>query len=400
LSNQLAIAVGSEAGDASVAIPQLALWLTSKYGVPFSADTPDQYFAKWNSLVELCESRVSRAQLVGEVNTRVAAGTPTAVHRAVASIPVSNFIDTTFSRQLYKALLELSREPICHDWRIQMIGVWRQSNPERPNVFFSLPPTDGAPTMYGVSEPLARHPQNMIQLENVREMLRGRDLLLVGVSPYEAEYLLHLGELCLAFDKCYVDGERRQEVAYWATRGVMLCDVPMAEILGALTPAQGQAYSRMDGLSPRMALIDIGRQRQYDAFLSYFSGDRDFATRLEGDLHLRGLRIWRDEREIAVGDSMTDKIQRGIADSFTFLIVLSPEALARPWVNEELRAAYALRLASGFRILPIVHRDCELPPFLADYKYADFRDHRRYAEQLSLVERAIQNAVADARGKR
>jgi hypothetical protein len=50
------------------------------------------------------------------------------------------------------------------------------------------------------------------------------------------------------------------------------------------------------------------------------------------------------------------------------------EALSRPWLNEELRAAYLLRLASDFKIFPVLHEECALPLFLADYRYADFRD--------------------------
>ncbi len=89
-----------------------------------------------------------------------------------------------------------------------------------------------------------------------------------------------------------------------------------------------------------------------------------------------------------------------MTDSYTFLIVLSPEALGRPMVNEELRAAYQLRVAGEFKILPILHKECVIPPFLADYRYADFRDPQRYEEQIGLLERAIRRAVEESREKR
>jgi hypothetical protein len=56
----------------------------------------------------------------------------------------------------------------------------------------------------------------------------------------------------------------------------------------------------------------VSRDKQYDAFISYFSGDRPFVQKLEQDLRLRGLHIWRDEREIDIGDSMSEKIQEGL----------------------------------------------------------------------------------------
>ena len=180
----------------------------------------------------------------------------------------------------------------------------------------------------------------------------------------------------------------------------MVGDSSAQDLIARLVPAHGKEYSFLDAIVPSRKLVDISREKQYDAFISYFSGDRDFVAQLERDLVLREFHIWRDEREIEVGDSMTDKIQRGLSDSYTFIIVLSPEALARPWVNEELRAAYAQRLGGNFKILPVLHRECEIPPFLADYKYADFREPRRYQEQLALLERGIRNAVREARGKR
>lgn len=96
---------------------------------------------------------------------------------------------------------------------------------------------------------------------------------------------------------------------------------------------------------------------------------------------------------------MSDKIQEALKDSYSFTIILSPEALKRPWVKEELRAAYVLRLAGEFKILPVLYKECDIPPFLADYKYADFREERRFHEQIELLERSIRNAVAKARGK-
>jgi hypothetical protein len=47
----------------------------------------------------------------------------------------------------------------------------------------------------------------------------------------------------------------------------------------------------------------------------------------------------------------------------------------------------------------VLHKECDIPPFLADYEYADFRDEKRYHEQISLLGRSIKNAVKKAREK-
>jgi hypothetical protein len=153
-------------------------------------------------------------------------------------------------------------------------------------------------------------------------------------------------------------------------------------------------------LIPRGTVLEVTRSKRYDGFMSYFSGDAEFARHLERNLRLRNLNIWRDERDIEVGDSLSTTIQEGLEQSYCFVVVLSPEALTRPWVNEELRAAYARRLAGELKVLPVVYKDCKLPTFLADYKFADFRDETKYEESLALLERSLKNAVKRAQEKK
>jgi len=131
-----------------------------------------------------------------------------------------------------------------------------------------------------------------------------------------------------------------------------------------------------------------------------FSGDKAFAIKLESDLNQRDLRPWRDEGEIEVGDSISDKLELALKDSYSFVIILSKEALQRPWVREELRAAFSLRVEEQLKILPVLYKDCEMPVILMDYKHADFREGKNYAEQLEFLARSIQNAVERARRKK
>jgi hypothetical protein len=170
-------------------------------------------------------------------------------------------------------------------------------------------------------------------------------------------------------------------------------------LIDKLLPYEGGQYTGWDGFIAGRRIIDAMRQKPYDCFISYFSGDREFVRRLEQDLRFHEIELWLDEYEIEVGDSISSKIEEGLAQSYTFVIILSPEALSRAWVKEELRAAYSLKLGGDFKILPVLHKECEIPLFLADYKYADFRDEKRYHEQLSLLERSIKNAVKRAREK-
>lgn len=109
-------------------------------------------------------------------------------------------------------------------------------------------------------------------------------------------------------------------------------------------------------------------------FISYSSKDRDFVRRLANDLRAQKVPIWMDEIELKVGDSLRQTIEHGLQQSSSLLIVLSRNSVNSPWVQQELNAAFALELSRReVFILPAVIDDCEVPPFLQDKLYADFR---------------------------
>ncbi len=109
-------------------------------------------------------------------------------------------------------------------------------------------------------------------------------------------------------------------------------------------------------------------------FLSHTSFDKPFVEKLAKDLQRIGVNVWYDKWEIKVGDSITWKIEEGIRENEYLAIVLSPEALNSEWVKSELGAAWVKQLKiKKIFLLPILYRDCDIPLFLSDRKYADFR---------------------------
>lgn len=122
-------------------------------------------------------------------------------------------------------------------------------------------------------------------------------------------------------------------------------------------------------------------------FLSHTSIDKPFVEKLAKDLKRLGVNVWFDKWDIKVGDSITWKIEEGIGENEFFGIVLSPEALDSEWVKNELSAAW-VKQTNGRKVvvLPILYRDCSIPSFLADRKYADFReDYQVGFEELATV---------------
>lgn len=108
------------------------------------------------------------------------------------------------------------------------------------------------------------------------------------------------------------------------------------------------------------------------------SVDADLARNLRDDLVSAGYGVWLDEDEIVVGDSIPESISAGLAASDHFVMILSTAYMASPWVKREVWSVVAKMIRdSSIRILPCLAEECELPVFLGDLRYADFRaDYR------------------------
>lgn len=110
----------------------------------------------------------------------------------------------------------------------------------------------------------------------------------------------------------------------------------------------------------------------YDLFISHASEDKDHVARpLAKHLQDLGLRVWLDEFELTLGDSLRRKIDHGLSRSRYGLVVLSPAFLLKEWPNKELDGLVAREDRRGKVILPIWHNVnasdiLKFSPMLAD----------------------------------
>jgi hypothetical protein len=84
----------------------------------------------------------------------------------------------------------------------------------------------------------------------------------------------------------------------------------------------------------------------WDVFISYARADQDWVRTLATNLHNLGLDIFFDEWEIGPGDVLVHRLDAGLLRSRTGVLVVSPAALARPWVQNEY-AAMMMRAVEG-----------------------------------------------------
>ena len=121
-------------------------------------------------------------------------------------------------------------------------------------------------------------------------------------------------------------------------------------------------------------------------FLSHNRFDKPFVRKLTSDLQRLGVRVWFDEAEIQIGDSLIEKIQEGIDQMDYVGVVLSSNSINSEWVRKEVEIAMTHEInGRRVKVLPMLLETCELPGFLQGKLYADFRDHASYQNELAKV---------------
>lgn len=129
----------------------------------------------------------------------------------------------------------------------------------------------------------------------------------------------------------------------------------------------------------------------WDAFISYARADQDWVRRLAINLHDLGLDVFLDEWEIGPGDVLMHRLDAGLLHSRTGVLVVSPAALERPWVQNEYAAMMTRAVAGQQRLIPVLLNDAEMPPLLASRLYIDFRhaDGPAYTAKVLELARAL-----------
>ncbi len=102
-------------------------------------------------------------------------------------------------------------------------------------------------------------------------------------------------------------------------------------------------------------------------FLSYTSDDLERAKQIAETFEANGIETWWDKWCIYPGDSLRRKIDEGIAGCTHFLVLLTPQSIEKPWVNQEMDAGLVRKLNDQCRFLPVRWDlpSSALPPLLS-----------------------------------
>lgn len=127
-----------------------------------------------------------------------------------------------------------------------------------------------------------------------------------------------------------------------------------ARVLSGYLPLANNNHALVN--EPSISIVPIENGKEYDVFISHASEDKDAVVRpLANALVTLGIRVWYDEFELRIGDSLRRKIDFGLARSRFGIVVLSRSFIKKGWTNYELDGLITNAISGKQVILPIWH---------------------------------------------
>jgi hypothetical protein len=111
---------------------------------------------------------------------------------------------------------------------------------------------------------------------------------------------------------------------------------------------------------------------QPSILISYSHEDKQLARDLASALRELGMRVWIDEGELKVGDSIIERIATAIAGIDFFLALVSEASRQSNWCRKELALAITGGLGrEGVKVLPVRVNGAAMPDALIGVLYVD-----------------------------
>ena len=157
-------------------------------------------------------------------------------------------------------------------------------------------------------------------------------------------------------------------------------DSTMAEVADLFHGAveQGIAEDRVLSAMRRAltSLIAEEGTRPPTIFLSYSHEDKKIVSEVAKELKNAGMNVWFDLSEIRWGDSLRERIDRGLDSADYLVFFMSPSSMSKAWPRAELNAIISRQLSGdrGAMVLPILLEETDIPPVLRDIRYLDLQD--------------------------
>jgi hypothetical protein len=111
-----------------------------------------------------------------------------------------------------------------------------------------------------------------------------------------------------------------------------------------------------------------------NVFLSHATSDKKVVERVGQFLSSHGVTVWIDNKGIKSGAGIVRNLEVAVAECDFLILFLTPKSVESGWVKKEWHTKLHLHINEDItRIVPLLIEDCDIPIFLKDIKYIDFR---------------------------
>ncbi len=115
--------------------------------------------------------------------------------------------------------------------------------------------------------------------------------------------------------------------------------------------------------------------KRYDVFLSHSSAQKEWVEALAQNLDRAGKKVFLDSWCLVPGRDFVDGLKRGLSESRSAVLVVSPNSFDSGWVREEFDALKRRQQREpDLNIIPVIHSTVEGKSFFPDNtQWVDFR---------------------------
>lgn len=154
--------------------------------------------------------------------------------------------------------------------------------------------------------------------------------------------------------KILLDKRRRLSLEEKAQEGVRKREFDRIKSQYTSLVDELQTKKQIEEAEIRSTMSRVSQNIKYDIFISHASEDKEnFVEPLYKELTLRGISVFYDKESIKWGDSIRQRIDKGLTNCKFAIVVLSKAFCSKKWTSDELSALFSMETTERKIILPI-----------------------------------------------